>query len=211
MPQITTRHFIGLLLLYVAVALSSCHAGLKLRLSSVNPACIKASHQRIRNATYNTKIDLYNKHFSGLLLFKAINDTNNRVVFVTETGFKLFDFEFTPHNFVIQYCLPPLRKKVILNIFKNDLGQLIQNDSVPPVSIIQKDSAITFTFARGKNQFEDYLVDVKCGQLTGIKRGGKLVKHVSTKIAGIKKGNFDEIDIYHRPLKLHISLKQIER
>ena len=187
MPQITTRHFIGLLLLYVAVALSSCHAGLKLRLSSVNPACIKASHQRIRNATYNTKIDLYNKHFSGLLLFKAINDTNNRVVFVTETGFKL------------------------LNIFKNDLGQLIQNDSVPPVSIIQKDSAITFTFARGKNQFEDYLVDVKCSQLTGIKRGGKLAKHVSTKIAGIKKGNFDEIDIYHRPLKLHISLKQIER
>jgi hypothetical protein len=182
-----------------------------LELATITTDCIQASRQRIHNATYNTKIDFYKKHFSGLLLFKAVNDTDNRVVFVTETGFKLFDFEFTPHNFNIQYCLPPLRKKMILNIFKNDLGQLVQSDTISPLHINQKDSLITFTFARGNNRYEDYSVDSKCSRLTGIERGGKCLKQVTTKISGLTRGNFDEIDIYHRPVKLHISLKQIER
>ena len=192
-------------------SLASCHATGNLRLSTVSADYLRAERQRIHNATYNTKIDFYKKHFSGLLLFKAVNDTNNRVVFVTETGFKLFDFEFTPHSFNIQYCLPPLRKKLILDVFKNDLGQLIQTDTVSPVYINQKDSLITFTFARGNNKYEDYIVDSKSGQLTAIERGSKCVKQVSTKIVGINKGNFDEISIRHHALKLHIYLKQIER
>jgi hypothetical protein len=193
------------------LSFSSCHTIKKLELATITTDCIQASRQRIHNATYNTKIDFYKKHFSGLLLFKAVNDTDNRVVFVTETGFKLFDFEFTPHNFNIQYCLPPLRKKMILNIFKNDLGQLVQSDTISPLHINQKDSLITFTFARGNNRYEDYSVDSKCSRLTGIERGGKCLKQVTTKISGLTRGNFDEIDIYHRPVKLHISLKQIER
>jgi len=193
------------------IGLASCHSAKPLTLGSVNAECLRAEHQRIGNATYNTKIDFYKKHFSGLLLFKAIGDTDNRVVFVTETGFKLFDFEFSPHNFNIEYCLPPLSKKMILNIFKNDLGQLVLGDTATPVYISQKDSLITFTFARGNNRYQAYSVDDKCAQLIEIDRGGKCLKQVTTKIRGMKTGNFDEIDIYHHPVKLHISLKQIER
>ena len=211
MPHITTLSLPRLLLLAMVIALASCHTTKPLKLSEVDHDCLKASRQRVHNATYNTKIDFYQKHFSGLLLFKSVSDTGNRVVFVTETGFKIFDFEFTPSTFNVQYCLPPLRKRAILNIFKNDLGQLVQYDTLPPAYINQKDSAITFTFARGNGLYQDYSVDRKCGQLTGIERGGKLVKQVSTKIAGITKGNFYEVNIRHHLLKLRISLKQIER
>lgn len=211
MPLLTKSPFFYLLLLVFCAGVTSCHSTKSLNLSTVNPDCIKASRQRIHNATYSTKIDFYNKHFSGLLLFKAISDTDSRVVFITETGFKIFDFEFSPNNFGIRYCLPALRKKFIINIFKNDLGQLVLTDTLSPPAINEKDSSITFTFARGNNRFENYLVGKNCGQLTGIQQGGKLIKHVFTKIDGLKAGNFDEIHINHRPLRLQIALKQIER
>lgn len=205
------RLLLQLLAGIVITSLASCHATKVSQHSVVDADCFRAANQRIRNATYNTKIDFYKKHFSGLLVFKAVNDTDNRVVFVTETGFKLFDFEFTPNNFNVQYCLPPLRKKIILNIFKNDLGQLVQSDTFYNAHINQKDSVITVTFARGNGRYKDFVLDGKCGQLIDIERGGKYIKSVSAKISGISKGNFDAIDIYHHPLKLHISLKQIER
>lgn len=195
----------------VVTCLASCHVTNLSKGATIDPDCFRAVKQRIRNATYNTKVDFYSKHFSGLLVFKAVSDTDSRVVFVTETGFKLFDFEFSPNNFKVQYCLPPLRKKIILNTFKNDLGELVQNDTLYKPHINQKDSVITFTFARGNNRYKNFVLDGRCSQLIDIEKGGKYIKSVSTRISGLRNGNFDAIDIYHHPLKLHISLKQIER
>ena len=42
---------------------------------------------------YKTEVNLYGNKFGGLLLIKAMQDSSYRIVFTTETGIKLFDFE----------------------------------------------------------------------------------------------------------------------
>ena len=80
---------------------------------------------KISTATYHTQIDFFGKHLSGLLVFKATSDTTERTIFMTETGFKFFDFEFTPATFSVKYCLPAKNKKIITKTFQRDIGFLV--------------------------------------------------------------------------------------
>ena len=49
-----------------------------------------------KNALYKAEIDVVGHHLSGLLLIKTLPDTTIRMVFSTETGYKFFDFAFSP-------------------------------------------------------------------------------------------------------------------
>ncbi|WP_291933062.1 hypothetical protein [Chryseobacterium sp.] len=75
---------------------------------------------------YKCQMDIYKNHVSGILIIKKINDTTHRVVLTSDFGNKLIDFEISDHDFKLNYVLPDLDKKIVINFLKNDFQQLLK-------------------------------------------------------------------------------------
>ena len=50
---------------------------------------------------YKTNITVYGNEISGIFIAKKINDTVHRIVFTTEFGNKLLDFEISDNSFKV--------------------------------------------------------------------------------------------------------------
>lgn len=164
----------------------------------------------VLSATYTTQIDFYNRHISGLMVFKTMNDTTERVVFMTETGFKFFDFEFHPNGFKVQYIIPSLNKKFIVNTFRNDISYLL----IPPIKSsihpqIKNDTCTLFKFSKSKSNCY-YYSNKQCTELHRIEVGTDRKKSLTIELAGKQNKNPETINIVHHSFKLIIFLKQID-
>jgi hypothetical protein len=74
----------------------------------------------------NTTIDVMNRHFSGLMVIKPLQDSGYRVVFLTEVGLKIFDLEFSPGETVkVHYFMDALNKKILVRTLSADLMLLL--------------------------------------------------------------------------------------
>jgi hypothetical protein len=183
----------------------------KINLMDAFTNCPPVFKPAIRTATYTAQLDFYKKHISGLFVFKSMNDSTERVVFMTETGFKFFDFEFTPHNFKVQYIIPSLNKKIIVKTLRNDLGYLV----VPPIENSKheqpkSDTRTTFRFPLSRGSVY-YSTDKKCEQLEKIEVGKDKKKSLVIDITGSHHKNPQTINIAHQNFKLTIFMKQIEK
>lgn len=163
----------------------------------------------VGSARFTTQIDFYKKHLSGLMIFKATDDTTERVVFMTETGFKFFDLEFTPHTATVKYIIPSLNKKVIVNTLIRDLGYL----AVPPLENSahdqpKSDSNTTFRFPRGKG-YDYYVTDKCCKALQRIEYGTDRKKTLIIDFNNGVNSEAGTINIAHQNVKLTIFLRQI--
>lgn len=163
----------------------------------------------IRTATYNTQIDFWGKHLSGLMIFKATSDTSERTIFITETGFKIFDFEFTPHNFSVIYCFSALNKKIIIKTLKRDLGYLSDFHYAAVKSEFRTDSSLTYKFKRGK-KFDFYTENRDC-RLKRIAHGNDLNSNLVIDFNGMRNADFDTIRIDDHAAHLKINMKQIDK
>lgn len=84
------------------------------------------------NYLYKAEIQLMKNYYSGIIAVKPMDDTVHRVVFITEMGIKIFDYEFKnplqyKEYYKIHYMMEPLSKKIIQKTLANDLGILLQN------------------------------------------------------------------------------------
>ena len=189
--------------------LSGCYVARGTKAMDVFTNCPPVFIPAVRNATYSTQIDFYKKHLSGLFLFKAMNDTTERVVFMTETGFKFFDLEFTPHHSEVKYIIPSLNKKIIIYTLTKDLGYLVMS---PPENSTHEqpksDTSATFKFPRGKS-YSYYTADKKCTQLQRIEYGNDTRKSIVINLTPTDGPYPQTINIVHQNVKLTIFLKQI--
>lgn len=189
--------------------LSGCYVANKVNVMDAFTNCPPVFKPAIRTATYTSELDFYSKHISGLFVFKSMNDTTERVVFMTEMGFKFFDFEFTPNTFRVQYIIPGLNKKIIVNTLHRDLGYLV----IPPVENSKheqpkSDNATVFKFPEGKSYLY-YTSDKKCDQLQKIEVGSDKKKSLIVDITDTMNNNPKTINIAHKNFKLTIFMKQI--
>jgi hypothetical protein len=77
---------------------------------------------------YKTNISLYSNELSGILIIKKINNSTHRVVFTTEFGNKLFDFEISESDFKINSIVDELNRTIVINTLKNDFKFLLKSD-----------------------------------------------------------------------------------
>lgn len=77
---------------------------------------------------YKTNITVYGHDMSGIFIAKKINDTTHRVVFTTEFGNKLFDFEISETTFKVNSIVSELDKKILINTLKEDFRLLLKKD-----------------------------------------------------------------------------------
>ena len=77
---------------------------------------------------YKTNITVYGHEMSGIFIAKKINDTTHRVVFTTEFGNKLFDFEISEKSFKVNSIVSELDKKILINTLKEDFRLLLKKE-----------------------------------------------------------------------------------
>ena len=199
-----------LLVSSVLLGLYSC------RVIRVNPDripndCETMINTRISTTTYHTQIDFFGRHLSGLLVFKATADTIERVIFMTETGFKFFDFEFTPGTFTVKYCLAAMNKKIIVKTLRRDLGFLVDFKHKQMGIRSNYDSTLTYKIASCVNESNYYVLSNDCGILRKIERGTDHHKSVIIAMDSFQRGHPSKLNIIDRPAHLRISMTEIDK
>jgi hypothetical protein len=75
---------------------------------------------------YKTALSAYGRDISGIVIIKRIGNDVHRVVFTTEFGNRLFDFEISQDHFKVNYILEDLDRKIILKVLEQDFRLLLQ-------------------------------------------------------------------------------------
>ena len=104
---------------------------------------------------YKANITIYGNELSGIFIAKRINDTTHRVVFTTEFGNKLLDFEISENDFKVNSIVDELDRKILINTLKTDFRLLLKNsyviqqqydNSASKVCLAEEDSSNNYLF-----------------------------------------------------------------
>jgi hypothetical protein len=154
---------------------------------------------------YKASINVYDKHFGGLLIIKKISENNHRVAFTTEMGNKLFDFMFTENDFKVNFILDELNKKMLINILKKDFKVLV-NENLDVLNSFSETKNLIYETSIFEKKHYYYFKENQLTQVIRIKNGKENVQFLFTEI----NDNFaDQIKINHLNIKLEIKLKSI--
>ncbi|WP_344833914.1 hypothetical protein [Chryseobacterium ginsenosidimutans] len=156
---------------------------------------------------YKCQMDIYKNHVSGILIIKKINETTHRVVLTSDFGNKLIDFEIFENDFKLNYVLPDLDKKIVINFLKNDFQHLLRQKY-----------PVNESFENGNSDIYLSKIDKKSYYLFFNKENNLLKQIVYTKnnkekidfTFDAKKHIFaDSLNLQHKDFKINIKLFQI--
>lgn len=148
---------------------------------------------------YRATITAYGHTFSGLLAAKITADNAWRVALTTDFGNTLFDFEKKEGRVEVNYALPDLNRKVIINTLIADFQKLLQTHFV----VIQK-------YVDGTTEVQQCSVGSDTVYL--FTSGTNLSKQLNMKAKSLYTTFTyipDNITIEHHTLKMQIVLEPI--
>lgn len=157
---------------------------------------------------YKTNISVYGHEMSGIFIAKKINDITHRVVFTTEFGNKLMDFEISENDFKVNSIVSELDRKILINTLKEDFRLLLKKSYLIQEQFENEESNI-YKSADGKR--DNYLFFSKKDQnLEKIVQSSK-TKEKFTLIFNSENNIFaGKIQIIHQNMKLEISLNHFK-
>lgn len=156
---------------------------------------------------YKCQMDIYKNHVSGILIIKKISETTHRVAMTSDFGNKLIDFEISDNDFKLNYVLPDLDKKIVINFLKNDFQQLLK-----------RQYPVTESFENENSKIYLSKMDKKVYYLFFNKENNLLKQIIYTKnnkekidfTFDAKKHIFaDSLNLQHKDFKINIKLFQI--
>ncbi|MCI9846172.1 hypothetical protein [Flavobacterium pectinovorum] len=153
---------------------------------------------------YKTNISVYGNELSGIFIAKKINDTIHRVVFTTEFGNKLMDFEISETSFKVNSIVSELDRKILINTLKEDFRLLLKNKYLIQEQFENEEYNI-YKSADGKH--DNYLfLSKKDQKLEKILRSSK-TKNKLTITFTLENDIFaKKVVILHQNIKLKIEL-----
>ncbi|WP_313093438.1 hypothetical protein [Chryseobacterium flavum] len=195
---------------FLLIGIISCKS---YELTDVKP--LSGSPQTVENLyfssnqdyVYKCQMDIYKNHISGILIIKKINETTHRVAMTSDFGNKLIDFEISDQNFKLNYVLPDLDKKIVVNFLRNDFQQLLK-----------REYQVNDGFENNKDRIYLSRVHNKSYYLFFDKENGLLKQIIYTKnrkekidfTFEAKKHIFaDSLNLQHKDFKINIKLFQI--
>jgi hypothetical protein len=159
---------------------------------------------------YETAVDIYKNHFSGLMVIKSISEESHRAVFITELGIKVFDMEFfSKGDFILHYCLEAMNRRSIIRTLQNDIGLMIRN--VPDQNIKYKVfsdrlSHVKIIMQRSGPGTRYYFMETGSHNINKIIQHTGLRKKVNLQFYSTSDNRIDSIKISHYNIKLDIQL-----
>lgn len=158
---------------------------------------------------YKAKIEVYGKNFGGILILKKIAPENHRVVFTTEFGSKIFDFQFDGDTFTKNFVVEDLDKKFIVNILKDDF-KLLVNEKAKVLSVYEATNQRIYK-TESDNRFNFYFLDDKSDKLEKIINTSKTKEKVEIDFTSSEENIADIIAIKHNNIKLTIDLEKFKK
>ena len=163
-------------------------------------------------ALYNTTVDVVGNHLSGLLLIKKMPDSSTRMVFSSETGFTLFDFEFAADgNFKVYSIIKKMNKRSVIKTLQHDFELVLMNRlDNSRASVRTQDGLLYFIFPQTKG-FSYYITNAASDELVRMERASSKKTIVEALMKNYINGIPDTIGISHKTFEFNIGLKRIER
>lgn len=164
---------------------------------------------------FKTNITVYGKDFSGLLVTKQMAPQDYRVIFTTELGMKLFDFEFKDTSFTLHYCVPQFNKPKLLKVIQHDIEILLMSNLNQYKITFLTDSKGVYDIKKidpkSDNFSNYYFTEVASQHLVKIEHAKKRVKKTTFDLSDYKNDFPNHIMIKHHDIKLKIELNLLKK
>lgn len=121
------RNFLSVNLLILLVIVFSCTRKINPQGSeyAISSKTFRPVIPKDTTVIYKTGVNAYGHYLSGLLVVKSYQNENSRILFTTEMGVKLFDFEFKDQEFIIHHCIDKLNRKPVLKLLEKDFSLMM--------------------------------------------------------------------------------------
>lgn len=162
---------------------------------------------------YKTNIRVYGKEFSGLLITKQIQPKDYRVIFTTELGMKLFDFEFKDTSFTLHYCVSQFNRPVLLKTIQQDIEILLMNDLERKPATYHTDKKDLYDIQKVgfNNRFNYYYHEKASQHIVRIEHSKKRTIKTIFTLNDYKADLPGNIVIKHYNIKLRIELNLLKK
>lgn len=165
---------------------------------------------------YKAKIEVYNKNFGGILIIKKIGPDSHRVVFTTEFGSKIFDFQFEGDTFTKNFVVEDLDRKIFIKVLREDF-KLLVNESAKVLAVYESENQNVYkTETDKKSNF--YFLEDESDKLVKIVNASRTKEKVEIDFTSSEAvpGNSlesiaDNITIKHNNIKLTINLEKFKK
>lgn len=200
---------------FIAIILSACtlgHYG-RLKEAAQAPPPSPIFGNNFNSFLFKTNITVYCKDFSGLLVTKQMSAGDYRVIFTTELGMKLFDFEFKDTSFTLHYCVPQFNRPKLLNTIREDIEILLMNnlqDKTFQYYTEPKTGYFVHKLKTGK-MYNYYFTEKDSKHLIKIEHSKKRVKNVIFALSNYQNDFPNAILIRHYNIKLKIELNLLKK
>lgn len=125
------------------------------RVEVVTSAHVKPIINKDNSLLYKAKINLYNKYYGGLIVLKQMDPSTAHLVFVTELGMKMFDFEIKNNEFKLIYVFEPLNQPKILRVLESDMKLILLQSLInKEARIFEKENKSVYEVRNGN--FKNY-------------------------------------------------------
>ncbi|MBG44299.1 MAG: hypothetical protein CL530_10060 [Aequorivita sp.] len=158
---------------------------------------------------YKAKIAIYKKNFGGILIIKKIGPESHRVVFTTEFGSKLFDFQFEGDTFTKHFVVEDLDKKFIVNILKDDF-KLLVDEKANILAVYESEKQRIYKTQR-EDRFNFYFIEDESEKLQKIVNTSKTKEIVAIDFTASEENIAETIAIKHNNIKLTIHLEKFKK
>ncbi|KIO51143.1 hypothetical protein [Flavobacterium hibernum] len=157
---------------------------------------------------YKTNITVYGNELSGIFIAKKINDTLHRIVFTTEFGNKLMDFEISDKSFKVNSIVSELDRKILINTLKQDFRLLLKKEYLIEEQF-ENESNNIYKSKDGKR--DNYLfISKKEGKLEKVVHCSKTKEKFTIKFSSKNNIFAENIQIIHQNIKLKIELNHFK-
>ena len=129
------------------------------------------------------------------------------MVFTTEFGNKLLDFELSKNSFKVNYILDDLNRKIIINTLKDDF-RLLLKDNHQIDEVFENDQFVIYKSIDNK-RFNYFFESKKDKNLVKLVNTSKTKEKVTFEFSSKNSIFAENIKITHQNIKLKIELNQI--
>lgn len=156
---------------------------------------------------YKANMDIYGRKSGGIVVIKKIDDHFHRVVFTTDFGNKLLDFEVSSDDFKVHFVVDGFNNERVLKILETDFRLLLQSVYLIDKTFVTVDGLV---YGSKQNKGNVYMFENKTNDFLSKIIFTKKSKEKITFEFQNKKDTFaEEINITHHNIPLEIKLLKI--
>ncbi len=160
-----------------------------------------------KDYVYKAILNIYKHRLSGIFIVKKINTNHHRIVFTTEFGKKIFDFELIKNDFIVNYINDQINKKKLIRTLNDDFQLLINQNNAVMNEFYSETESIYLSKMSGKYYYNFY--NKNNDQLEKIVMASKNREMLTIVFQDFKNNLAQNIVMNHHNLKISMELRYI--